>query len=214
MSLQKKAKDPNLEGKVLLAIQAIKLGQFRSVRAAATLYEISEATLRYRIHGRASRCDIPPNSKKLTPIEELAIVQYILDLDSRGFAPRPSLVQDMADLLLAERDASKVGINWTTNFIRRRTEIKSKFARKYDYKRAQCEDPKIIGDWFRLVRNTIAKYGIVDADIYNFDEAGFLIGIIATAKVVTSIESRNRPKVAQPGNREWVSIIQGVSSYR
>ena len=53
----------------------------------------------------------------------------------------------------------------------------------------------------------------MDADIYNFDEAGFLMGMIATAKVVTSMESRNRPKVAQPGNREWVSIIQGVSSY-
>jgi hypothetical protein len=51
-------------------------------------------------------------------------------------------------------------------------------------------------------------------DIYNFDEAGFLIRMIATAKVVTSAESRNCLKVVQPRNREWVSIIQGVSSYR
>jgi hypothetical protein len=59
----------------------------------------------------------------------------------------------------------------------------------------------------------MAKWGILDVDIYNFDEAGFLMGIIATAKVVTSAESRNRPKTAQPGNREWVSIIQGINSY-
>ncbi len=39
------------------------------------------------------------------------------------------------------------------------------------------------------------------------------MGVIATAKVVTSSESRNRPKTAQPGNREWVSIIQGINSY-
>jgi hypothetical protein len=31
-------------------------------------------------------------------------------------------------------------------------------------------------------------------DIYNFNEAGFLIGIITTTKVVTSSESRNCPK--------------------
>jgi hypothetical protein len=42
---------------------------------------------------------------------------------------------------------------------------------------------------------------------------GSLWGVIATAKVVTSSKSRNRPKAAQPGNREWVSIIQGVNSY-
>jgi len=119
----------------------------------------------------------------------------------------------MADLLLSERDASPVGKNWTTNFIKRRTELKSKFSRKYNYQRAQCKDPVIIGDWFRLVRNTIAKYGIVDEDIYNFDKAGFQIGVIGIARVITSSEARNRPKKLQPGNREWVSIIQGISSY-
>jgi hypothetical protein len=119
----------------------------------------------------------------------------------------------MADLLLSERGESPVGINWATSFIKRRTEIKSKFSRRYDYKRAKCEDPKIIQEWFSLVRNTIAKYGILDEDIYNFDEAGFAMGVIATAKVVTSSEAKSRPKTIQPGNREWVSIIQGVNSY-
>jgi hypothetical protein len=108
----------------------------------------------------------------------------------------------MADLLLAERDASPVGKNWTSNFIHCCTELKTKFSCKYDYKRAQYEDPEIIRGWFRLVQNTIAKYRIAEEDIYNFDKAGFLIGVIATAKVVTSSESRNRPKTAQPGNRE------------
>ena len=40
------------------------------------------------------------------------------------------------------------------------------------------------------------------------------MGVIATAKVVTSLELRNsRTKTIQLGNREWVSIIQGVNSY-
>jgi hypothetical protein len=79
----------------------------------------------------------------------------------------------MADLLLTERNASPVGKNWATNFINRRPEIKSKFNRKYNYQRAKCEDPIIIGDWFRLLHNVKAKYGILDNDIHNFDEAGF-----------------------------------------
>jgi hypothetical protein len=120
----------------------------------------------------------------------------------------------MADLLLSERGESPVRKNWTTNFIKRRTEIKAKFSQKYNYKRAKCEDPKIIEGWFSLVRNTVAKYGILEQDIYNFNEVGFAMGVIATAKVVTSLEAKSRPKTIQLGNREWVLIIQGVNSYR
>jgi hypothetical protein len=184
------------EGRILLAIHAIEQDQIQGIRAAAASYDVPWERLRDRLHGTPSRRDCTPNSRKLSPYEEATIVQYILDLDSRGFPPRPQAVREMADLLLAERDAPPVGKNWTSNFIKRRTEIKTKFSRKYDYKRAQCEDPVIIGEWFRLVRNVVAKYGIAKEDIYNFDEARFLMGVIATAKVVTSLESRNRLKAA------------------
>ena len=46
------------------------------------------------------------------------------------------------------------------------------------------------------------KYGIVDADIYNFDETGFMIGIISIVIVVTSSERAGRVKAKQPSNRE------------
>jgi hypothetical protein len=62
------------------------------------------------------------------------------------------------------------------------------------------------------VRNTIAKYGISDADIYNFDETRFMMGVISTAMVVTSSDGRAKAKKVQPGNREWATVIQGVSS--
>jgi hypothetical protein len=68
----------------------------------------------------------------------------------------------MADLLLSKQGESPVGKNWTTNFIKRCTEIKAKFSQKYDYKRAKCKDPKIIKGWFSLVRNIVAKYGILE----------------------------------------------------
>jgi hypothetical protein len=48
----------------------------------------------------------------------------------------------------------------------------------------------------------MAKYRIVDADIYNFDETRFMIGVILTAMVVTSSEMASKAKAKQPGNRE------------
>ena len=118
----------------------------------------------------------------------------------------------MANRLLADRDAPQVGKRWASNFVKRQPELKTRFFRRYDYKRAQCEDPDIINSWFALVRNTIAKYGIQESDIYNFDETGFMMGVISTGMVVTSSERRSSPKLAQPGDREWITVIQGVSS--
>jgi len=37
-------------------------------------------------------------------------------------------------------------------------------------------------------------------DIYNFDETGFSMGLIATAKIVTGSKMRGRPRAIQPGN--------------
>ena len=90
--------------------------------------------------------------------------------------------------------------------------LQSKYNRKYDYQRAKCEDPVIIRDWLRLVRNTIEKYGILDEDIFNFDETGFQMGVISTAKVITGAERSQKPVSVQPGNREWVTVIDCIAS--
>jgi hypothetical protein len=200
------------ERQLLLAIQAIKLDPILSCRRAAKIYNVSRATLSQRLQGRQSRRDSMPNSRKLNDLEEATIVRYILELDSQGFPPRLSHVEDMANRLRYQRDASPVGKNWTTNFIKRQPELQTRFTRKYDYQRALCEDPSLIRGWFTLVQNTIAKYGINAADIFNFDETGFMMGVISSTMVVTRADRRGKPKMNQPGNREWVTVIQGVNS--
>jgi hypothetical protein len=62
------------------------------------------------------------------------------------------------------------------------------------------------------VGQTKAKYGICDKDVYNSNEAGFTIGKITTQLVVTALERRGRAKAVQPGNREWVTVIQGINA--
>jgi hypothetical protein len=78
----------------------------------------------------------------------------------------------------------------------------TRFNRVYNFQRALCEDPELIGAWFRLVENIRAKYSVVDSDFYNFDETGFPIGIITPGIVVTRTDRRGRVKGIQPGNRE------------
>jgi DDE superfamily endonuclease/helix-turn-helix, Psq domain len=200
------------ERKINLALQAIEKDQTLSARAAATIYKCSHATLSRRLKGTQSRYNSMPNSRNLTSLEEVTIVQYILDLDARLYPPRLADVEDMANRLLAERDTPPVGKRWASNFVKRQPELRTRFLRRYDYKRAQCEDPETIRAWFVLVKNVITKYGVVDADIYNFDETGFIMGIISTGMVVTRAERHSNVKLVQPGNREWVTVIQGVNA--
>src|ERR1700760_2351201 len=62
-----------IEGRILLAIQAIENNQFRSVRAAAAVYDVPRTTLRDRMNGKRSRRVSTPNSRKLSDLEEQVI---------------------------------------------------------------------------------------------------------------------------------------------
>jgi hypothetical protein len=200
------------ECRLNIALESLKKDPKLSIRAAAKIYNVDRTTLAQRRVGRLSRRDIQANSRKLTDLEESVIVQHILDLDSKGFPPRLSSVGDMANRLLDNRDVVRVGARWAASFVKRHPEITTRFNRKHDYQRALTEDPEVARGWFALVQNTMAKYGILEADPYNFDETGFLMGVIATMMVVTSAEGRGRAKSKQPGNREWATAIQGVNA--
>ena len=73
------------------------------------------------------RRDIIANSRKLTNLEESVLVQYILDLATKGFPPQLSIVEDMANRLLATRDAPRVRSRWASNFVKRRIELRTRF---------------------------------------------------------------------------------------
>ena len=200
------------ESDMILTINTLRTNPHLKISHVTQIFHVPRTTLSDRVKGKSSRQNILANSRKLTNLEEEVIVRYILDLDSRAFPPRRSNVEDMANRILFDRNGGRVGKNWTTNFVRRQPDLRTRFNRTIDYQRVLCEDPDAFKAWFRLVRNTIDKYGIVEEDIYNFDETGFLMGQICSEMVITSAERQNRPRTAQQGNREWVTVIQGVSS--
>jgi hypothetical protein len=82
----------------------------------------------------------------------------------------------MANTMLRTKNPAcpqRVGTNWAANFVKRHPELSSVYNRKFDIQRAEVEDPKLISLWFKLVGDIIAKYGVIEEDIFNFDETGF-----------------------------------------
>jgi Tc5 transposase DNA-binding domain len=127
-----------------LATQAIRKDPTLRPRVAARIFSIDHRKLGRRLSGIHPRRDIPANSRKLTDLEESVLVQHILDLVAKGFPPRMSVVEDMANRLLATRDTLRVGTRWASNFVKRRLELRTRFQRKYNYQRAKCKDPEVI----------------------------------------------------------------------
>jgi hypothetical protein len=115
------------ESQIILAIKAIQRSGKLSRRKAAAIYSVPEATLRHRMKGRTPKPESRPAAHRLTITEEEALVQYILDLDVRGFAPQYAGVEDMANLLLAQRDARRVGKHWAERFCQATTRPQDAF---------------------------------------------------------------------------------------
>ncbi|KAF5725220.1 hypothetical protein FMUND_38 [Fusarium mundagurra] len=95
----------DIEANTLLALQALQNNPKLSTRRAANIYQVNEHRLRRRQQGIQSRRDTMPNSRKLSNLEEDTLLEFIVDLDSRGYPPRLSGVEQMANRLLDARDA-------------------------------------------------------------------------------------------------------------
>ena len=207
---------PQTEGKLALSIQAIQTRQVSSYRRAARSYNVPRTTLQRRLQHTPTIQQYNATKRKLHLLEEQTLVKWILDLDRRGFPPQIIDVRRMANTLLAARGqnppSQPVGQNWPERWIKAQPELQTKWNRKFHSQRARCEDPVMIDAWFKRVEETRLMYGILDEDTYNFDETGFQMGIAATSKVVTSSDTIGRAIVVQPGNREWVTVIEGINA--
>jgi hypothetical protein len=203
------------EGRISLALQAYTRTQLPSLRAAANAYDVPFSTLRIRHLGVLSRADSTVHSRKLSNNEEQLLLRKVLQLSTDGFPPQRTIVEEIANIMLQTKNPAcpqRVGTKWVANFVKRHPELSSVYNRKFDIKRAEVEDPKLISLWFKLVGDTIARYGIIEEDIFNFDETGFQMGVISTSKVITSSDRKGRPRTKQPGNRKWVTAIEAVNA--
>jgi hypothetical protein len=67
------------------------------------------------------------------------------------------------------------------------------------------------------LRDTIEKYHIQPCNIYNWDEKGFLIGLLRTLKRIVPINTIRDSRslgAAQDGSREFISLLACISAAR
>jgi hypothetical protein len=69
---------------------------------------VPETSLRRRLRGIQNRAISRANNHKLTELEEETLRKWILSLNDRGAAPRPTTVREIANLLLESRGTTPV----------------------------------------------------------------------------------------------------------
>ena len=80
-----------------------------SIRRTVKTYDVPQISLRNRMKDCILKTEERNTQHNLTSTEEETFVQYILDLDSRGFPSRINDVRDMTDLLRKTRHVKPVG---------------------------------------------------------------------------------------------------------
>jgi hypothetical protein len=111
MSQQHQALRLYTKGDVQLAISNVQSNQVKSLRRAKVVYSVPRRTIQRRRNEKRPQRDYEPKSKRLTKLEEEAIIQRVLKESLRSIAPSKACVQDIANRLLRERSRKPTGKN-------------------------------------------------------------------------------------------------------
>ena len=187
--------------------------QFPSVRAAAAAYNVNEATLRRRLKGQSTSRQVARQKQQLlSPTQEALISTWVLDCEQGGYSISHAQLREFALLLLSSTGGpSTLGHNWSSRFLYRHPELRTKIGKKIDHLRFDNTTPALLQDWFDRLSTVIHTDKIRPENIYNADEKGIALGVCHGSTVIgTSLTSTALLKRAE--NREWVSIIETISA--
>jgi hypothetical protein len=74
-----------------------------------------------------------------------------------------------------------VGKTWYKPFLSRHPALSAMYSRSLDNSRALNNDPRIIREYFRILKEVTAEFNIRPDNIYNMDEKGFLSWVNTTS---------------------------------
>jgi hypothetical protein len=105
------------------------------------------------------------------------------------------------ELLRAKGDIDPLGKSWSQSFVRRHPDLCTKFVPPLNKSRVKAKDEDQIRWYFALYSKTKQEYNIHNDDMYNINEKGVIVRVLAKLKVVCSCSNR-KPYITQPGNKE------------
>ncbi len=206
----------SIEVRLLEALNTLYTQTLPNVTQAARDFNVPYQRLLARFYGVQSKQDRPASGRKLTDVEELAVCQYLNQLDKMGTSARLSMLVGCANSILRAREADSttqpptISAAWSKRFLRRHPEYKMKKQQSLEIARKNSHDPEHILWWFAQYSKVRLENGIADEDVWNFDETGFRIGVGKSQWIITRDLTR-KSFLASDNNRKTVTCIETVS---
>jgi len=128
----------------------------KSYRALADHSGVPRSTLHYRAHGRRSIEQKAESQQYLTPSEENAVVQFLLQMSDLGQPVRIKFMPQIAVSVTRHRPAANrphkpPGRNWARALEKRHPELKTRRVKPLDWNRHEKNTYEKITHWFEVI---------------------------------------------------------------
>ena len=197
--------------KAIAELKSQEPGEQLSYRKCAQKYNVDRTTLSRRYQGSQQSMEAREvNKLKLSPQQELELVEYIESLTARGLPPTRQMIQNFASQVAKE----EVGIGWVRRFVvRNKDHLTSRWTAGMDAVRHRADSEAKYKLYFDLLVDKVSQYDVLPSNTYNMDEKGFLIGVIGRSKRIFSKarwESKEVRASLQDGSREWITLLAAI----
>ena len=201
-----------MEIQIDAALQAYENDAQLSIRRAASLHKVSEATLRRRLNHGLTMAESQAHKQLLSPAQERLFVHWIVTLEADGHAPTHATMREMAGLIARESGGKQtVGKHWLERFFNRHPEVHSKSAMRIDNDRATGANKDALTAFFEHFHRCMMTHKVNKENIWNMDETGTQLGASTHYKVGGTSKTHKTYKKAVK-NREWVTAVETVSA--
>ena len=202
-----------IEDRINEALSSIDLETKTNLSKLAKEYAVPYSRLRQRAKGRANRFSRTPVNYRLTETEEAALCRYLDVMEEAGLYARQHHIERVANSILSRRPEPELPVSpaWSTRFLKRHPEYFVRTQRPLDIERKEAHNRKDIEEFYERWDRIVKKYAIAPADIYNFDETGFRIGIGRHQKIITR-DPKARPYIESSTNRDYVTVVETISA--
>ena len=180
----------------------------RKTRAVARDFGVKESSLRYRLQKADQVESGRERTRRLSNIQEKAVVNWILQQEAGGRAPNRQAIRDFAQEL--SNADPPLGNNWADRFIERHTEIKTKPSRSLEAPRVRNATAEALRPYWIALDDLIKELGVSRGRFWNMDETGFAEGETRPGKVIGSNKSRYSI-VTSSDNTTWVTAAETIN---
>lgn len=196
--------------------QGLPDGVPRSLRAIADHRDVPLSTLHARARGRRSIEAKAQSQQYLTPFEEKAVIEFILEMSNLGTPVRNKFIPSIAFSVTrhrpeADRPVKEPNKNWTKAFERRHPALQTRRAKALNWKRHDKNIYPKVEEWFDVIGKALGDDAIMAENVYNMDETGVMLSMLGSVKVLVGRDDQRDYRGARV-ERRMVTAIECISA--